>query len=47
MNKETFKSFVKPHRIFTIHEGIIKKKICSISEKFHNKIIEEINNYLT
>jgi len=41
-----FKSFIKPHRIFTIHEGIIIKKFCTISESFHDKIIEKINEYL-
>ncbi len=41
-----FKSFVRPQRMFTIHQLIIKKRICSINEKFHNRIIEEINNYL-
>lgn len=41
-----FKSFVKPHRIFTIHEGIIIKKLCSINNSFHNKVIEKLNAYL-
>ena len=41
-----FKSFIKPHRIFTIHEGIIIKKFCTINDNFHNNIVEKINNYI-
>ena len=41
-----FKSWVKPHRLFTIHEKIIKKKICTINNIFHDIIIEKINEYL-
>lgn len=41
--KLPFKSWAKPHRLFTIHNAIIKKKICKITGKLHNKIIKEIN----
>lgn len=41
-----FKSFARPHRLFTIHEKIIIKKLCTINDKFHNKIIEKINEFL-
>lgn len=41
-----FKSWVKPHRIFTIHEKIIIKKLCTIKDSFHDKVISEINNYI-
>ncbi len=41
-----FKSFVKPHRIFTIHEGVIIKKLCSINSNFHNQVIQKLNEYL-
>lgn len=41
-----FKSFVKPHRIFTIHERIILKKFGSINDAFHNAIIKRLNEYL-
>jgi len=44
--KLPFKSFVKPHRIFSISENIIKRKICSINYKFHKEIIKKINEYL-
>ncbi len=41
-----FKSFVKAHRIFTINEGIIKKRLCTINTRFHNKVISKINEYI-
>ncbi len=41
-----FKSFVKPHRIFTINEGIIIKKFCSVNDNFYDKIIKRINEYI-
>ncbi len=42
-----FKSFVRPHRIFTIHHAIIKKKLCTINDGFHNKVIVKLNEYVT
>lgn len=45
-NDLPFKSFVKPHRIFTIHKDIIIKKLCTINGNFHNKVLEKINDYL-
>ena len=41
-----FKSFVRPQRIFTIHNRIIKKKLCTINSNFHIKVIEKLNEYL-
>ncbi len=41
-----FKSFIKPHRIFTIHEDIIIKKFCTINNNLHDKVINKINEYL-
>lgn len=41
-----FKSFVRPQRIFTIHEKTIIKKFGSINDTFHDKIIEKFNEYL-
>ena len=41
-----FKSFVRPHRIFTIHQGIIKKKFCTINRSFHDKVIGRLNEYI-
>ena len=44
--KLPFESWVKPQRIFTINEKIIKKKLCSITNNFHEKIMNEIVEYL-
>ena len=41
--KLPFKSWVKPHRLFTLNEKIIKKKLCKITNDLHNKVIELIN----
>jgi len=41
-----FKSFVRPHRIFTIDERIIKKKLCTVKDSFHKKIIQNLNEYV-
>ena len=41
-----FKSWVKPHRLFTIHEKIIKRRLCTINDDFYDKIIAAINEYL-
>lgn len=41
-----FKSFVKPQRIFTVNKKIIKKKICTINDGFHNKLLERINELI-
>ena len=41
-----FQSFIKPHRIFTIDEKIIIKKLCKINNNLHNSVINKINEYL-
>ncbi len=41
-----FKSFVKPHRIFTINANIVIKKFCTINDGFHDKVIKSINKFL-
>jgi len=41
-----FQSWVKPHRIFTINCTIIKKKLCTVTKKFHETIIASVNDYL-
>lgn len=45
-DKLPFKSWVKPHRLFTIHEKIISKKLCTINGTFHDKISAKVNEYL-
>lgn len=44
--KLPFKSFVKPHRIFTINEKIILKRLCTINDGFYDKVIGKLNEYL-
>jgi mRNA interferase MazF len=41
-----FKSWIKPHRLFTIHEKIIRKRLCTINDAFHDKIVAKVNDYL-
>ena len=41
-----FKSFIKPHRIFTIQDKIIIKKLCKINNELHNSVIKKINAYI-
>lgn len=41
-----FRSWIKPHRIFTIHEKIIKRKLCAITDDFHEKVITQLNNVI-
>jgi len=41
-----FKSFVRPHRIFTIHENAIIKKLCKINNNLHISVINKLNEYL-
>ena len=38
-----FKSWAKQYRLFTIHEKIIKKKLCTVSNDFYDKILGAIN----
>lgn len=44
--KLPFKSWVKPQRLFTIHSKIIRKKLCTIKDDFHDGVIKSINNYI-
>ncbi len=44
--KLPFKSWVKPHRLFTIHKRIIKKKLCTITNGFYDAILIKINEYI-
>jgi len=44
--KLPFKSFVRPQRIFTIHNAIIKKKLCKINGEFHREVISKLNEYI-
>lgn len=41
-----FKSWIKPYRIFTINEEIIKKKLCKVKPNFYSLIFEEMCKFL-
>jgi len=41
-----FQSWVKPHRLFTVHEKVIRKKLCTLTNKFHEEIVSAVNEYL-
>lgn len=41
-----FQSWIRPHRIFTVDKSVIKKKLCKINNDFHDRIINQINQYL-
>ncbi len=45
-NKLPFKSWVKPQRIFTIDKRIIKKKLCTINNNFHQEILKKIFEFI-
>ena len=41
-----FRSWIKPHRLFTINNRIVKRKLCRINQNFHNMIIQAVNEYI-
>ncbi|MFH1916535.1 MAG: type II toxin-antitoxin system PemK/MazF family toxin [Nanoarchaeota archaeon] len=41
-----FKSWVKPHRLFTINTRIVKKKLCTVSQEFHDRLVTEVEKYI-
>ena len=38
-----FQSWVKTHRIFTVDKRIIRKKLCSVTQSFHDKVNAQIH----
>ncbi len=44
--KLPFKSWIRPHRLFTINVKIIKKKLCRVNIDFYDRIIAGVNRYL-
>lgn len=44
--KLPFKSWIKPHRIFTIDSRIVNKRLCSINVQFYERVFNLINNNL-
>tara|TARA_Y100000310_G_scaffold140946_1_gene140365 strand:+ start:636 stop:965 length:330 start_codon:yes stop_codon:yes gene_type:complete len=41
-----FKSFVKAHRIFSVHEKVIIKKLCKVKDGLYDEVILKLNDYL-
>jgi len=41
-----FKSWIKPHRIFTISTKIIRKKMAMIPQSLHDEVIFSLNNMI-
>ena len=44
--KLPFKSSIKPHRIFTINQDIIIKKLCKINNSLHNQVVKRLTKYI-
>jgi len=44
--KLPLKSWVKPHRLFTVHKHIIIKKMCKIKPGLYKKIVRKISEYI-
>ena len=44
-NPLPLKSWIKPHRIFTINKNIIQKKLCKIKSSLYQEILAKINSY--
>jgi len=38
-----FQSWIKPHRLFTIHAGIVRKKLCSLNRKSQTIVSDEVS----
>ena len=44
--KLPFKSWVRPYRLFTLDERIVRKRLCTLNKKFNLKLIKKVNEYL-
>jgi mRNA interferase MazF len=42
-----FQSWIKPDRLFTIHQKIIRKRLCTVTKKFHQKVLSSVNQYIS
>jgi mRNA interferase MazF len=41
-----FKSWVKPQRVFTVHEKIIRKKLCKMKRGLQGRVLKGITGFL-
>ena len=44
--KLPFSSWVKPYRIFTVHEKVIRKKLCRLNANFHQAVLQSLQEYV-
>lgn len=44
--KLPFDSWVKPHRIFTVNQKIVNKRICKVSNNFQKELLKKINSLI-
>jgi|SRR3989344_1688233 len=44
--KLPFKSWIKPHRLFTIDKKIIKRRLCKINESLYKKVLKSLSEYI-
>ena len=41
-----FESWVKAYRLFTVNDRIIRKKLCRVTPKFHERVLASLNDYV-
>lgn len=41
-----FDSWIKPHRVFTIHKSIIRKKLCALTKKAQLRGVDLLNELI-
>jgi hypothetical protein len=39
------RSWVRPHKLFTVNSAIVKKKLCTVNRKLHSVVIECIDKH--
>jgi mRNA interferase MazF len=44
--KLPFKSWIRPYRLFTISNEIIKRKLCTLKPSFYKRVISDIKDYI-
>lgn len=44
--KLPFDSWIRPYRLFTINEEIVRKKLAKLNKEFYKRVLQEINEYI-
>jgi mRNA interferase MazF len=39
------RSWVRPHKLFTVNAAVVKKKLCSVNRKLHSAVIGRIDKH--